>query len=132
VSGEAVPRVDMDLLDAALTLSDRVAVVTGGGRGLGRAMALGLAGAGCRVVITAARETQEIAALAAEGGAERILALTADVTREEDCARVVQATLSRFGRFDILVNNAGRGMKYVSERFLTEPTRFWEIGRAHV
>lgn len=90
-------------------------MVTGGGRGLGRAMALGLAGAGYRVVITAARETQEIAGVAAEGGAERIVALTADVTREEDCARVVDATLS-----DILVNNAGRGMKYVSERFLTE------------
>jgi NAD(P)-dependent dehydrogenase (short-subunit alcohol dehydrogenase family) len=105
----------------------RVAVVTGGGRGLGRAMALGLASAGYRVVITAARETQEIANVAAEGGAERIVALTADVTREEDCARVVDATLSTFGRLDILVNNAGRGMKYVSERFLTEPTRFWEV-----
>jgi len=48
------------------------------------------------------------------------------VTREEDCARVVEAALSRFGGLDILVNNAGRGMRYVSERFLTEPTRFWE------
>lgn len=78
-------------------------------------------------MITAAREAQEIATVAAEGGAERMLALAADVTREEDCARVVEATLSRFGRLDILVNNAGRGMKYVSERFLTEPTRFWEV-----
>jgi 3-oxoacyl-[acyl-carrier protein] reductase len=109
------------------SLSNRVAIVTGGGRGLGRAMALGLAGAGCRVVITAAREKQEVAAVAIEGGADRIHAMTADVTREEDCARVVEAALSHFGRLDILVNNAGRGMKYVSERFLTEPTRFWEV-----
>jgi hypothetical protein len=36
----------------------------------------------------------------------------------------------RFGRLDILVNNAARGMKYVSERFLTEPTRFWETDPA--
>jgi NAD(P)-dependent dehydrogenase (short-subunit alcohol dehydrogenase family) len=107
-------------------LSERVAIITGGGRGLGRAMALGLARVGCRVLITAAREQQEIAEVAAEGGAN-IHALVADVTREEDCARVVDAALSHFGRLDILVNNAGRGMKYVSERFLTEPTRFWEV-----
>jgi NAD(P)-dependent dehydrogenase (short-subunit alcohol dehydrogenase family) len=50
----------------------------------------------------------------------------ADVTREEDCARTVATTLERFGRLDILVNNAGRGMKYVSEDFMTQPTRFWE------
>jgi NAD(P)-dependent dehydrogenase (short-subunit alcohol dehydrogenase family) len=57
----------------------------------------------------------------------RIHPLTADVTREEDCVRTVEAALSRFGRLDVLVNNAGRGMKYVSEAFLTEPTRFWEV-----
>ena len=109
------------------SLSDRVAIVTGGGRGLGRAMAIGLANTGCRVVITAAREAGEIAAVAATIGADRMLAVTADVTREADCARVVESTLSRFGRLDILVNNAGRGMKYVSGRFLSEPTPFWEV-----
>jgi NAD(P)-dependent dehydrogenase (short-subunit alcohol dehydrogenase family) len=105
----------------------RAAIVTGAGRGLGRAMALGLARAGIRVVATVARERAEIEAVAAETGAGMVLPVLADVTREADAQRVVAAALERFGRLDILVNNAGRGMKYVSETFMTEPTRFWEV-----
>jgi NAD(P)-dependent dehydrogenase (short-subunit alcohol dehydrogenase family) len=108
-----------------------VAIVTGGGRGLGRAMVLGLAQAGIYVVATAARERTEIEAVAEEVrhscGESRVLPLVADVTHEDDCAEVVDAALKRFGRLDILVNNAGRGMKYISNEFLTEPTRFWEV-----
>jgi NAD(P)-dependent dehydrogenase (short-subunit alcohol dehydrogenase family) len=110
-----------------MPLAGRVAVVTGGGRGLGRAMTLGLANAGAAVVATAARERAEVERVASEAGAAgRIVPLLADVTREEECERAVKAALDRFGRLDILVNNAGRGMKYVSEKFMTEPTRFWE------
>lgn len=115
---------------AAGALAGRVALVTGGGRGLGRAMALGLAEAGAQVVITAAREAAELAAVAREGdapGTDRILALVADVTREADCRRVVATARERFGRADILVNNAGRGMRYVGDTFLTEPTGFWTV-----
>jgi 3-oxoacyl-[acyl-carrier protein] reductase len=107
--------------------SGRVAIVTGGGRGLGRAMALGLAQAGANVVATAARERDEVERLAGEaGGSGYIVPVVADVSDEDDCRRVVDGALDRFGRLDILVNNAGRGMRYVSEDFMTEPTRFWE------
>jgi NAD(P)-dependent dehydrogenase (short-subunit alcohol dehydrogenase family) len=107
------------------SLSGKVAIVTGGGRGLGRAMALGLAGAGARVIVTAARAWSEVDRVAQEGGGA-IVPLLADVTSDADAASAVDEAMRRFGRLDILVNNAGRGMKYVSDRFLTEPTRFWE------
>ena len=107
-------------------LKGKVAIVTGGGRGLGRAMVLGLVAAGARVVMTASREAAEVEGVASEVGNDRLIPVLADVTREEDCARVVAMAQHHFGRLEILVNNAGRGMKYVSEQFLTDPTRFWE------
>jgi len=107
-------------------LNDKVAVVTGGGRGLGRAMTLALAGAGAKVVATAARQWDESEAGAAHTGEDRVEPVLADVTRPEDCERVVKTALTRFGGLHLLVNNAGRGMKYVSETFLDQPTRFWE------
>jgi NAD(P)-dependent dehydrogenase (short-subunit alcohol dehydrogenase family) len=111
--------------------SNRVAIVTGGGRGLGRAMVLGLANAGVNVIATAAREREEIESVAGDVntgcGEDRVMPIMADVSRDNDCAAVVGAAVERFGRLDILVNNAGRGMKYVSETFMAEPTRFWEV-----
>lgn len=113
------------------SLAGKVAIVTGGGRGLGHAMTLGLARAGASVVVSAARQADEVRGVAddinAALGARRVLALQADVTREADCRRLVDEALAAFGGLHILVNNAGRGMKYVSPTFLTEPTRFWEV-----
>jgi short chain dehydrogenase len=82
-------------------LAGKVAIVTGGGRGLGRSMVLGLVRAGASVVATAACETAEIEQVAHEaeemGYVDRIHPLTADVTQEEDCVRTVEAALSVTG-----------------------------------
>jgi NAD(P)-dependent dehydrogenase (short-subunit alcohol dehydrogenase family) len=79
------------------------------------------------VVATAARERSEVERVAGEATTPgRVVPVVADVTNEDDCRRVVATALDRVGRLDILVNNAGRGMKYVSENFMTEPTRFWQ------
>ncbi len=115
-------------------LSGKTAIVTGGGRGLGRAMALGLLRAGANVAITAARTTQEIETVEKEGvklGATGTLRkFVADVTREEDCRLVVSETIREFGSVHILVNNAGRGMRFVSEKFFDTPTKFWQTDPA--
>ena len=111
-------------------LSGKTAIVTGGGRGLGRAMALGLLRAGANVVITAARTLQEIETVANESAniqeAGTLRKFVADVTSEEDCRFVVSQTIREFGSVHILVNNAGRGMRFVSEKFFDTPTKFWQ------
>jgi len=94
-----------------MRLRDKVAIITGGGRGIGRATALALAREGAAVVL-AARGTAEIETVAREVrdlGA-RALPVVTDVAREDDIARLVQRTLEAFGRIDILVNNAGIGL----------------------
>src|SRR5271155_1719913 len=112
-------------------IKGRTAIVTGGGRGIGQAIAIGLAQAGANVIVTAAHDREAIEAVARHVeqrcGEARVLPILADVTRDDDCARVVETAVTRFGRLDILVNNAGRGMKYLSSSFLTEPPRFWEV-----
>jgi NAD(P)-dependent dehydrogenase (short-subunit alcohol dehydrogenase family) len=104
----------------------KVALVTGAGRGLGRAMALGLSRAGFRVAITAARNRAELEAVAREAPRGQVYPVISDASRESDCAALVREVQEQVGPVDVLVNNAGRGMRYVSERFMVEPTRFWE------
>jgi meso-butanediol dehydrogenase / (S,S)-butanediol dehydrogenase / diacetyl reductase len=91
-----------------MLLTDKVAIITGGGRGIGRAMALRFADEGAAVVL-AARTVSEIEAVAGEvheaGG--RALAVPTDVADETHCHRVVREAESQFGKVDILVNNAG-------------------------
>lgn len=91
-----------------LHLHNKVAIVTGGSRGIGRAIALGLADEGCHVAICARAEEalrQAEGELRARG--VEALGVVADVTRAEDIERLVAETVARFGRLHILVNNAG-------------------------
>ncbi len=108
-------------------LDGKVAIVTGAGRGIGRAIAEAYLQEGASVTITAAHGQTELDQLAKQDWPEQVVALLADVTDQEACEQVVDQTIQRFGHVDILVNNAGRGMKQVRAPFLTEPTRFWEV-----
>jgi len=91
-----------------MRLADKVAIVTGGGTGIGAAIATTFAREGAKVTITGRRKEilGEIAdAIAAAGG--HALAVPGSVTDEADVQHAVQATLASFGRVDVLVNNAG-------------------------
>lgn len=90
-------------------MKDRVAIVTGSARGIGKAIALELASKGAKVVINYAGSKDaalETAKLCQEKGAETLV-IQGDVSKAEDCERIVKETLEGFGKIDILVNNAG-------------------------
>ncbi|HYL59418.1 MAG TPA: SDR family NAD(P)-dependent oxidoreductase [Candidatus Acidoferrales bacterium] len=89
-------------------LADKVAIVTGGGYGIGKQIALLYAKSGAKIVV-AARSVdpmkQTCGEIAAAGG--RAIHVTTDVSKESDCAKMAAETVKAFGRIDILVNNAG-------------------------
>ena len=93
--------------DSAFRLDGRVALVTGGSRGIGRAVALALAQAGADVVV-AARKAQDLDSVAEEVRSlgRRGLAVPAHLARRADIDRLFESTLEAFGRLDVLVNNA--------------------------
>ncbi len=89
-------------------LQDKVVMITGASRGLGRALALAFSREGANLVITSRNEealksvTEE-----AEGAGAEVLAIAVDVSESEDVERLVTSVVERFGRIDVLVNNAG-------------------------
>jgi 3-oxoacyl-[acyl-carrier protein] reductase len=105
-----------------LGLQGKVAVITGGSEGIGRATAFRLCEEGVRVAICARREdvlqTTAKEITSATGG--EVLAVRADVTNPADCAQFMLQTIERFGRLDILVNNAGRSLAMAFEQAADE------------
>jgi len=111
------------------SLHDRVILITGGGRGLGRVMTLALIEAGARVLITASRSPADLdetlaAAEALRPGACRTR--VADVTDALACEGAVAATVAAFGRIDVLINNAARPAYEAVKAAPGERQMFWE------
>ena len=100
----------MELLPENLQhLKDKVAVVTGASRGIGKAAALALASQGAKVVVNYARSGDAAEATVKEinGSGAEAIALQADVSKSDEVDNLIKTTLDKFGRIDVLVNNAG-------------------------
>jgi len=112
---------------ASRPLDGQIAIVTGGGAGIGRGIALGLARAGANIVIAEIdmARGEEAAARVREAGREALFVAT-DVMNTDQLRSMVAAADSRFGRVDVLVNNAGG---VTARRFLEQSERSW---RRHI
>ena len=92
-------------------LEGKAAVITGGNSGIGKAIAAALAEAGCRLTIAGRRGkmNEEVAEDLRRKTGAAVTPVTADVSKEEDCRRLIDSAVKEMGRIDILVNNAGIG-----------------------
>ena len=106
-------------------LDNKIAIVTGSGRGLGKEMALALAEAGADLVVTS-RTRKEIDAVAREiqGLGRRAIAVPMDVTKQDDVNGMVAKAVDEFGKIDILVNNSGT---LLQRNFLEHTLEDWDI-----
>jgi 3-oxoacyl-[acyl-carrier protein] reductase len=105
-------------------MTGRAAIVTGGLRGLGKAMTLGLAATGVRV-LAVGHLAEDMEAMT---GIANVQPMVADIRSPAACDQVVAAAEAAFGQIDILVNNAGLTFTYIDpDRFDNGPKKFWEI-----
>jgi len=93
-------------------MKDKVVIITGASSGIGRACAIAFADAGSKVVLAARDELKlkELEEILTLKGVE-VLTIITDVTKEDDCSKMIDATIKHFGRIDILINNAGISMR---------------------
>ena len=106
-----------------LHLTGKVAVVTGGSAGIGRAIAHGLAAEGCHLVLCA-RDEERLRSVAAEISAVRVATVPADLTAPDGADRLAAAVEREFGGADLLINNAGTGSE---EKILTAADDRWQF-----
>ncbi len=112
-----------------LGLKDRVAIVTGGSKGLGQAEAEALAAEGAAVVVATAksvREADQVVRGLLDKGC-RAISVKADVSQTADVQRLVETTVKTFGRLDILVNNAGTTGPHLNKPLIDLPEDLWEF-----
>ena len=115
----------------AKELVGQVALITGGGRGFGKAIAQRLAAEGAAVAITSRTQTelnQTVSDIQADGG--RAFAVSGDVTRSKDVARVVHATEEHFGPITLLINNAGIPGPF-APTWAADPDEWWFAQELH-
>ncbi len=112
-----------------MRLKDRVAIITGGSRGIGRAMALAFAREGAKVAIVGRNKSRcdkTVGEISKAGGVA--ISIQADVSREADVARMVKETKDKFQRIDILVNDAAVNLPYRAIADLTLEEWNWVVG----
>ena len=108
-----------------MRLTDKVVIVTGGGLGIGRAYALGLAAEGAHVVVADIADPQPtVKEVEARGG--QALGVICDVSREDDTLRLAMEAVQRFGRIDVLVNNAAIYGTLQRRSFMEIPVAEWD------
>src|SRR5689334_5125937 len=94
-----------------ITLKDKIAIVTGGSRGIGEAIARAFVESGAKVVV-ASRKLEGVRAVAASLGADSAIGIAAHTGKETECIALVDAAVKHFGRVDVLVNNAGTNLHF--------------------
>lgn len=113
--------VNLDYVKKMFDLSGKVAIVTGGSGAIGEAIAQGLAAYGADVVVTGRTlKTLEKAVELIEELGRKALAVTCDVSKEEDVIKMVEQTVKTFGRVDILVTVAGLAIRHAAEDFVAD------------
>ncbi|MFN0263602.1 SDR family NAD(P)-dependent oxidoreductase [Tepidamorphus sp. 3E244] len=124
-----------------LNLEDKVAIVTGAGSGIGRAIAMRLAGEGARLMICGRDESKLTETAAAIAAGDRVSQCVADVDTPADIVRLVTETAETFGQLDIVVSNAGTHLRGriedvkaddVAAHFRTKVLGPWELMKASV
>ena len=121
------------MTDATKPLLGRTALITGGGRGIGQAIARAYASAGANLALAARTQTElddTARRIRSDFGSE-VITITADVSRREQVDNAVAQTLSRYGRLDVLVNNAGNPGQ-IGPLWQLDPDRWANVISVHL